>query len=680
MYAKRNSKYCQSGSDLFTSGMFWLERKDYEAALEALVECHCLGYKIEEIEKIILENYYIPYRIQHRQNYLKNIKLFSEYPYFYGRHFPDFDELHYQFIPCSATRYFIYDLNNHTFSSDFDLKMNLDLSQCEPNDVIMINSEFRLNNILNCEEKTREPAPFLWAKTPQLLFYQDFNEFVQYLQVFDFSSALETERLVFIFGREELEQYYSEPQALFPKLLLNIWDGNDGTLRYITERYNLIRAEIHDLQDRVASYYSAISKKELLESIQGGKPRILFTTSRFTTALQYYIRDCALACDQLGIPNQVLIEKSNLHRVSVHTWLKVLNDFKPDIVFSLDHFKWEMPCLPDNIIHIGWVMDVLPNIASQESASKIGPLDFVLNAFVSNIDFLLDFSYPPEAIIEAPVVANPYIYKKYSLTQKEKEMYGANICAFSNSGNPQKGLDYLLNLISTSPNYDDLEKVFKLAYRDMYESFYQEKFIYSLENYRRFLFDHMKANGLSIPEETLAILAENWKQEIGYRILRSIPLEWLHEKGYDLKIWGSEWVDHPILSSYAQGVAANGEPLSRIINACQIVIGTNPGISTHPRVFESFLSNSFYLAYRIPEEDDWANIRKYLREDQEIVFAYSREDLYRKADYYLANEVVRKKIIRRARKKILKYLTYEELINRVLQEIALKLEEPRNGA
>jgi spore maturation protein CgeB len=363
----------------------------------------------------------------------------------------------------------------------------------------------------------------------------------------------------------------------------------------------------------------------------------------------------------------------------VHTWLKVLNDFKPDIVFSLDHFRWEMPFLPDNIIHIGWVMDVLPNIASQESASKIGSLDFVLNAFVSNIDFLLDFSYPSEAIIEAPVVANPYIYKSYTLNQKEKKLYSADICAFSNSGNPQKGLDYLLNLISASPNYDDLEKIFKLAYRDIYESFYHEDFFYSLEDYRRFLFEHIKAHDISIPEETLDILAENWKQEIGYRILRSIPLEWLHEKGYDLKIWGSEWVDHPVLSSYAQGVAANGETLSRIINACQIVIGTNPGISTHPRVFESILSNSFYLAYRIPEEDDWANIRKYLREDQEIVFAYSREDLYRKVDYYLENDAARKKITRNARKKILEKLTYEALISRVLQEIVLKLEEPRDG-
>lgn len=670
----------KSGSDLFTSAMFWLERKDYETALEALVECHRLGYKIEEIERIILGNYYIPYRNQHKQNYLKNIDLLRKYPYIYGRDYPIFDKLCYQFIPCSPTRYFIYDRDKHAFSSDFGLKMNLNLSHCEPNDVLMIKDEFSLSNILKCEEKTRDPDPFLWEKTPLFLFYQDFNEFVQYLQVFDFSLALGTERLVFLFGIDEVKQYFSDPQVLYPKFLLNARGGqSDDVAQYITEQYNLKREATHELLDRVANYYSAISKDELLKSIKGGKPRILFTTSRFTTALQYYTRDCALACDQLDIPNQVLIEKSNLHRVSEHTWLKVLNDFKPDIIFTIDHFRWEIPCLPDNVIHIGWVMDVLPNITSQESASKIGSLDFVLNAFVSNTKFLLDFSYPPDAIIEAPVVANPYIYKNYSLNQKEKEVYSAAICAFSNSGNPQKGLDYLLHLISASPDYEILETIFKFAYQDMYESFYKEEIFYSLEDYRKFLFDHLQTYAINIPERTLDILAENWRQEIGYRILRSLPLEWLHEKGYDLKIWGSEWIDHPVLSIYAQGVAANGEPLSRIINACQIVIGTNPGISTHPRAFESILSNSFYLSYRIPEEDDWANIRQYLQEGQEIVFAYSREDLYQKVDYYLENEAARKKVTRKARKKILGNLTYEALISRVLKEIVLKLEEPRNG-
>lgn len=680
MYIKGNKKSEQLASDLFASGLFWLERKNYETALEALLECHRLGYRQEETENIILENCYLPYRNQYKQTYFKNMELLANYPYIYRRDYPDFDELSYEFIPFSASRYIIYDRNKGAFIADFDSKISLNLSQCKPNDVIMIKNEFQLDNIIACENKTWASQPYLWAKIPLFLFYQDFDEFAEYLQVLDLSLALESERLVFLFGRTELEQYFSEPQALLPQRLLNVWDQeNDDLVKFISQQYNRKLEDINDLQDRLYSYYSAITRNELLESIASGNPRILFFTSRFTTALQYYTRDCASACDQLGIPNQVLIEKSNLHRVSGHNWLKVLNDFKPDIIFSIDHFRWEYPFLPDNIIYVCWVQDALPTIASQESAAKIGPLDFVLNAFVSYPNFFRDFAYPSEAIIEAPIVANPCIYKSYSLDQEEKDRYSANICAFSNTGNPQIGLDYCLTLISDSPIYSDLEKIFKLAYRDMYESFYQENIIYSLEDYRRFLLNHLGAHNLSIPAKHLDYLAQNWRQEVGFRMLRSIPLEWLHERSYDMKLWGREWVDHPVLADYAQGVAANGETLSRIINACKIVIGTNPVVTTHPRVGESILSNSFYLAYSIPAENDWANIRKYLIEDQEIVFAYNREDLYKKVDYYLENEVERRQIVHRGHKKILENLTYEALINRVLKEIHRKLKNVGNG-
>lgn len=667
-------------SDLFARGMFWLKRKDFEVALKSLLQCYHRGYRKEEITKIILENCYAPHRNQFEQNYLRNIALLRNYPYIYNHEYPNFNELHYKFIPCPPYRYIVYDQKSEAFISDFDLNQQLDLSDCGPNDVIMIKNEFRLNNILAGEEKTRDPAPYLWAKIPLFLYYQDFEEFVEYLQIYDLSTPLETERPVFLFGKSELEQYYSEPQALFPKQILNVAnEPNDDIVKYFMEKLAAIEMEARELEVMVGSYYSNLSNQELLTAIRSGKPRILFSCSRFTTAMQYYIRDCSLACDQLGIPNQILMEKTNHHRLSLYAWLRVINDFKPHIIFKIDHFRWELPFLPANIIHICWVQDILSNIASRESAARIGRLDFILNAFVSNVQFFLDFDYPPQAIIEAPVVANPHIYKKYTLTPEEKERYDADICAFSNTGNPQKGLEYLLMLINTSAIYEVVEKVFNLAYQDMYESFYHERIFYSLDEYRRFLLKYLAEFGVSIPDETVNIIAMQWRQEIGYRILRSIPLEWLHEKGYAMKLWGNEWTDHPLLADYAQGVAANGETLSRIINACKIVIGTNPGMTTHPRVGETMLSNSLYLAYRIPQENDWANIRRYLQEDKDIVFAYNRDDLYRKVDYYLENKLERRKMIRRARSKILKTLTYEKLINRILQEIAFKLEESGDG-
>jgi len=674
LFMKRNGITSNIGPDLFASAMFWLERQNHEAALEALLECYQLDYRKAEAEKTILEKCYMPYHEQQKSCYMQNVAALRSYPNIYGHDYPEFDKLRYHFIPYTAAELVLYDREKGHFSS-FDLQIQLDSSQCEINKVYMIKDEFRLSSIMSCESKSRDPQPYLWAKIPLLLYYTNFNDFVQFLQIADFRPLLSSERVVFLFGQQELKQYYAEPQALYPEMLLNIKDGeSDELVQFIMQQCKHLQEEISELQDRINSYYSSISRRDILKSIQAGKPRILFYTSRFTTALQYYIRDCALACDVLDIPNQVLMEKSDLHRVTLPAWLRMLNDFKPHIIFSIDHFRWGMPYLPDNNVFITWVQDILPHIASQESARKIGELDFILNAFVSNPDFLLDYGYPQAAMIDGPVVANPHIYQTYTLTEEELQRYGTNICAFSNTGNPQKGLEYFLEQIRSSPAYTQLEPVFKKAYREMYEAFYREEIIYTLDDYRDFLSDYLEAYGVSFSAGNNDELVQIWRQEIGYRILRSVPLEWLHEKGYDLKLWGKEWLEHPILADCAQGVAPNGENLSRIINACKIVIGTNPGISTHPRVFESLLSGSFYLAYRIPAENDWADIRQYLQEDQEIIFAYSREDLYKKVDYYLAHAEERRQVIEQASKKIKAGLTYEALLERVFQEIVSQLE------
>ncbi len=674
MFIKRNDTNSNIGPDLFASAMFWLERQNHEATLEALLECYQLDYRKAEAEKTILEKCYMPYREQQKFCYMQNVAALRSYPNIYEHDYPEFDELRCLFIPYTAAQLILYDRKEVHFSA-FNLQTQLDSSQCEINKVYMIKDEFRFSNIMSCETKSRDPQPYLWSKIPLLLYYTDFNDFVQFLQIADFRPLLSSERVVFLFGQQELKQYYAEPQALYPETILNIKNGErDELVQFIVQQCNQLQEEMSELQDRIKSYYSLISRRDILSSMQDGKPRILFYTSRFTTALQYYIRDCALACDVLGIPNQVLIEKSDLHRVTMPVWLRMLDEFKPHIIFSIDHFRWEMPFLPANNVFITWVQDILTHITSRESASRIGELDFILNAFVSNPNFLWDYGYPREAIIDGPVVANPHIYQTYTLTEAEMKQYGADICAFSNAGNPQKGLDYFLDLIRASPSYDQLEPVFKKAYRDMYEAFYREEIIYTLDDYRKFLSEYLEAYGVSFWAGNIDELVQEWRQEVGYRILRSVPLEWLYEKGYDLKLWGSEWLEHPILAACAQGVAPNGETLSRIINAGKIVIGTNPGISTHPRVFESLLSGSFYLAYRIPAENDWADIREYLQEDQEIIFAYSREDLYKKVDYYLANEEERRQVIQQASKKINAGLTYEALFERVLQEIGGQLE------
>ena len=85
------------------------------------------------------------------------------------------------------------------------------------------------------------------------------------------------------------------------------------------------------------------------------------------------------------------------------------------------------------------------------------------------------------------------------------------------------------------------------------------------------------------------------------------------------------------------------------------------------------MSNCFYIGNNVPEEYDHTNIRKYLKENEEIVFFYNREDLYKKIDYYLQNENERKRIIKNAQRVICEKLTYKILMKNMLDKIQQRL-------
>lgn len=664
-----------SGPVLFEFGRFLFLQGLYSQALEILIQCYKTDYRADEVLGIIMEAYYEPNIEEFKIRYERNVKSLSLYEHIYHRDFPDFSSLRYCFLPIEEDRYMIYDKENGIFLKPFDLNEGQHkYNQYKIDQVIIIKNELSSANISLCLEKTNNPGPYLWMKTPEYLFYDDANLFTEFLQVNDFTALLETKRVVFLFGEEELEEWFSDPQTVYPTHALDLGNNSKDFYNSMYSKYQQRLKDTDLLQEQVNYYYENLPNGALIDQIKGEQPRILFVTCRFTTALQYYTRDCLLACDKLGIPNRLIIEKSDIHRVLQYDWLMTLNEFKPNIIFMIDHFRWEYSWIPENIVFISWIQDPLPTIMCQSSAGKIQKLDFILNLFFSSKEFF-QLGYPANQLIDAPIPANHYLYNKYKLTEEEKKEFTTDICLFSNAGDPKKGLEEFIKLFGDASDLNTIRKVFELVYEETYKLIYNEQPLYSIESYAKIIEKWSKKFGLEIDQENLQKISETFRLLVGFRIFRSVPLEWLHEKGYKMKLWGREWVEHPLLKGYALGVAPNGETLSKIINASKIVLGTNPGLTTHPRVFEAILSNSFYLGVNIPEEYDWANVRRFMEEDKEITFFYSKEDLYKKVDYYLAEEEERKQIIDRGKKKILQSLTFEALMKRVINEIASKLDK-----
>lgn len=669
----------ESGDDagvvLFEMGAFLFSHEIYEEALGALIKCHNLKYKTDEIEQMIMSAYYEPNINEFRDNYEKNTSALLKYDHIYRKEYPEFSKLSYRFIPYSETKFAVFNVNTSQFIHTIDLGLKrYNIDKYKANDVLIIKNEISHFIIEECLNITKDPETFLWTKIPMYLYYDEFNEFVEFLQICDLSKALDTQRVVFLFGTSEVERWFDHPQSIIPSQLLNVSGESDDLFNQIGGVFDNRDNKYKDIKKEVESYYQELETSYFIKKFTEGNPRILFVTTRFSTAIQYFTRDCMVACESLGILNALGIEVSDIHRSNAFDWMVLLRDFKPDAIFIIDHFRWEYPYIPKNVIFMSWVHDMLPHIMSPKSALKIKDKDFVLNLLSTSKEFL-KLGYPKDQVIDTPIPVNSNIYKTYVMSGDEIEKYEADICVISNPGSPLLGLDFILSQFRNETYYSQFEKALKGAYEECYSLIYNEKPLYDYDQHRSILTNWLEKFSICINERVMEQLTDAFRQKVIWSIYRSVPIEWLGERGYKIKLWGKQWVEHPELKRYAQGVAENGETLSRILNASKILIGTNPAITTHPRVFEAIMSNCFYLGLNIPPEYDVCDIRKFMELNKEVVLFESREDLIKKVDFYLNNEEERLKIIDNGKKKILSTLTYEKMMQNVISEVARRLEQ-----
>ncbi len=115
------------------------------------------------------------------------------------------------------------------------------------------------------------------------------------------------------------------------------------------------------------------------------------------------------------------------------------------------------------------------------------------------------------------------------------------------------------------------------------------------------------------------------------------------------------------------GPAQNGEILSKILQSTKIVLGNNILGTGAARAWESMLSGAFYMSNYVPPEVDIVDIRKIMREGEDLVMFHDKQDLLNKVNYYLSHETERKQMAEKGRQAALKTMTYNALMRRLLE-------------
>lgn len=635
--------------------------KEKEALLDFITDYELS--KDIEVYELILEAYYAPNQTYLTQNFLENQKLLETYSYYHT----DFPELKMDIVPIYQDEESIICVNKE--QKEFLIQNRRKIQLPERDTVILFENELWLSDVLLCEEKSRMTDMKLLGLGANIPVYLTYNESCWgiFLQLYALDKLLEIQRVIFLVGEQSFFEYFLRDLSILPEFFpVKVEDGLIFSLNRTCE---IKQKEMEENQKKIQQYYETAS---IMKNIRSGKPKILFQTSRFTTALQYHTRDCMRAAEKLGCETRLVIEPDNLSCFNKGMFIKCLVEFQPDIIFCIDHFRFEMNCIPEQIVYVSYIQDPMSHIMDKETPGKLQKRDILLNHYISWERFF-GVGYPRECLIDAPIPASADIYRPYELTKEEYEKYQSDICFVCHGAAVDTHIWKVLQGVS-----EKFREMVCAIYKG-YQSYTYESgnFFYKQETFKQYIEGSLLQNyEIKLNERAVDFFAEDMLLWFNQTVFRQTIADWIIDAGFtNIKLWGKGWRESDKYRQYAMGPAENGETLSKIYQSSKIVIGNNIGTTGAARAWESMLSGAFYLSNYIPPEDDAVDIRKIVEVDKDVIMFYNREDLIQKLHYYLEHEEERKKMAKRGREVALEKMTFDVLMKKMLVETAKILEK-----
>lgn len=640
--------------------MFQQER--YEETLNEALEYMSESNADGRIYQWLLEMYYDPFQEESERIYRHNMECLEQYEYFYGSE------------DKNGIKTLLYDgCEKIIFCGNQSIVGYAGIPEVElQNDEIVL-----IQNMLNIEvlaeqiNKTKYAGGTPDYEVPVYLYYDE-TIFCALMQCTDIQALLTDHRAVILVGEEGLRTFFYNDQARFPRRLV----GDDiGRIKDILDcEWEKKQEKMRVDKMQVEEYYST-AQTDIDERIRQQKPRILFFTSYFTTALQYHTRDMKEAAEKAGLDTELSIEQGSVFSVSEFDFYGVINSFRPDIIFCIDHFRFEYFEyfeIPKEIVWICWIQDSLPHIIDKHTPEKLGFRDFVLNHFTT-WKKIADVGYPSERLIDAPITSNQDIYKPYQLTEDELDQYGCDICFVCHASNVDA---HIKETVRHLP--EELQEIVISIYKG-YQSYVYEtgELFYEKDMFRDYISGAMSQHcGIKLAENYLDYLADDMHIGFNEKVYRESLVDWILDAGFrNVKLWGNGWKTNPKYTPYAMGAAKNGTTLSKIYQASKIVVGNNGLASAAARAWETMLSGGFYLSNYVPEKIDVVDIRKIIEEGKDLIIFYNKDDLIQKLHYYLDHEDERKIMIEKGRKVALEKMTFDSLFKRMLNEVTTRLQK-----
>lgn len=620
--------------------------------------------KEQEILEFVLEVFYYSCQEEYDRQYQENCSHLENYAYFYGET-KELELLRYYPIYVGEQNIWYYDSE----AGRFGRIQRYEIVEEEVVDCVYLSRDLLwLEEILKLEKHSRMQKPFMDMENSLLLVYRR-ETWELLLQILDLRGLMDLDRIVFYENADRLETSFLQDGVAFPDGFL-IKEDVDNLIGTVDNIHRVYVAECEKYKAEALEYYREHGE-EIMRHIKEGTPRILFMTSRFTTALQYHTKACQRTADRMHLETELVIEKDRLGRdCSILICQRKIARFKPDIVFVINHFRFEHTLLEgmDNLVYVCWFQDPMPLFLDTASPAKLGNRDIILKHYIT-WDRILEIGYDQRRMLDAPIPADSHIYKPYFLSPEEKAKYTCDICFVCHTSTIDAWIEEISGLQG---------KVKQIFYEFCkgYQSLVYEigKPFYGEEEFREYIRIGLEQSGLCAEEHTIKVIAAKMYFELNHLVYRQALVDWLLDAGYtNLKLWGNGWQANPKYAAYAMGPAQNGETLSKIYQASKIVMGNNIMTSAAARAWESMLSGAFYMGNFIPPKEDTVDIRKIMKEGEELVIFYDREDLLQKVEYYLNHEEERQRMAGIGHKAALERMTFDKLMQKMIREIPKRI-------
>ncbi|MCX5661521.1 MAG: hypothetical protein NTW19_17725 [Planctomycetota bacterium] len=422
------------------------------------------------------------------------------------------------------------------------------------------------------------------------------------------------DRCLWFIGPGCLDDYQRayNANAFLPLPDVVIWQGLTGdALRAGADAVHArIREQEKQTGERIEAYYvgEEVNAETRAEAGPGPResvaiwgdqpprrPRVLIATSRFSRVLQHSARDARAGFDRMGCETRLLIEPTDFTQVSSRAVRHELETFRPDLVFMIDHLRYESgPIFPKLLPLLCWVQDDFPQLTSVKAGRSIGARDFVLTADIPT--YVRDFAYPARQCIHLEKLTR--VPERPAVWKRDGQNSGEDLAFVSNAARtPEEVARDLAARVAANPT---VVRAVQACCGRMIETYQQGGSLHHFHQVRSMLQGLLPERGPDAqPPEIVASWALDIFNQLNNPLYRQQALAWIADAadalGLRLGLYGHGWESHPRFGPYARGPVAYGPDLEALARRTRINLQIVPYSCLHQRLLDGLVAGGFFL-------------------------------------------------------------------------------------